>query len=144
MSGPMFNALCLAGGALLVTLFLHRRLGRGRAKEETPSFPAGVDPREFLRARYTVKAWFRVGVFLCSLAALLVYLGGGGRIIPLLLLCGAALCQLGAVRQKTAAHLTRVLQRRFFVKEEPDVASPADAASGWIQENGSTHATTRR
>ena len=83
-------------------------------------------------------------MFLCSLAALLVYLGGGGRIVPLLLLCGAALCQLGAVRQKTAGQLTRVMQRRFFVMEEPDAAAPADAASDWIQENEPTHATTRR
>ena len=143
MSGPMFNALCLAGGALLVTVFLHRRLGRGRAKEETPSFPAGVDPTAFLRARYTVKARFRAGVFLCSLAALLVYFGGGGRIVPLLLLCGAALCQLGAVRQKTSAHLSRTLQQRFFTTDEPTVP-PSEASVGWIQENGSTHATTRR
>ena len=143
MSGPMFNALCLAAGALLVALLFHRRM-RSRQASEEPFFPDETAQREFLRARYAAKARFRAGVFLCSLAALLVYLGGGGRIVPLLLLCGAALCQVGAVRQKTAAHLTQVMQRRFFVKEEPDVAALADAASGRIQENGPTHATTRR
>ena len=143
MSGPMFNALCLAGGALLVTSLFHRRL-RSRQASEEPFFPNETAQREFLRARYAAKARFRAGVFLCSLAALLVYLGGGGRIVPLLLLCGAALCQLGAVRQKTAGQLTRVMQRRFFVMEEPDAAAPADAASDWIQENEPTHATTRR
>ena len=50
MSGPMFNALCLAGGALLVTSLFHRRL-RSRQASEEPFFPNETAQREFLRAR---------------------------------------------------------------------------------------------
>ncbi len=144
MNEAMFNALCLAAGALLVTWWFHRRLGRGRAKEETPGFPVGVDPKAFLRARYAAKARFRAGVFACSLAALLVHLGGGGRIIPLLLLCGAAFCQYGAVRRNTSVFLTRALQQRFFASEEPQPASHVAASSGSAPDEGRPHATIRR
>lgn len=117
-TGPMFNAFCLLGAALLATRFLYRRFSSGGEAAQGPFIPRGENVHAVLRARYAGKAKFRAGVLAFSLAALGVYFGGGGRVIPILLLCGAALCQYGAMRLQTSAYLTQAMQQRFFEAKE--------------------------
>ena len=142
MSGALFNALCLAAAALAATWLLYRRIASGSSPPEE-HLPAGADLRALLKARYAAKAWFRAGVLVCSGAALAVYLGGGGRVIPLLLLCGAAACQYGAARRNTSAYLTQALHQRFFTGQDSE-PSPSETSSGALPEEDVPHATTRR
>ena len=128
----MNNALLLAVAIIVASMLVGRLFSRSGKDNNTdrlrPFGNAGSNDaavasmtREeielLLARRYRIKFLFRLGVFVCSLAACGAYVLLQNRVLALILVFCAGICQYVIYKHKTNDYLTRALAQQGGMPE---------------------------
>ena len=137
----MTNALFLAVAIIVASILVGRLFSRGGKTRNTDRMrpfgcdtgndaPADAMSREEVEAllarRYRIKFLFRLGVFACSLAACGAFVLLHNRVLAIVLVFCAGICQYGIHKHKTNSYLTQVLAQQGLGPERVEHDSQKD------------------
>ena len=123
----MNNALLLAVAIIVASMLVGRLFSRSGKDSNTDRLrpfgsagstdaPAEAMSREEMEAilarRYRIKFLFRIGVFACSLAACGAFILLQSRVLALILVFCAGICQYCIHKHKTNSYLTQALTQQ--------------------------------
>ena len=126
----MNNALFLGVAIIVASMIIGRLFSRSGEKDEkgkkdglrpfgctanddaSASTMTKEEIETLLARRYRIKFFFRLGVLVCSLGACGAYILLQNRILAMVLIFCAALCQYGVYKHKTNSYLAQALLRQ--------------------------------
>lgn len=84
-------------------------------------FTVAENPAEDARRLYKKKTWYRLGVLICSICALIAMYVSYSRYVPCFFIILAGCSQIGVMRHSTRKAFARALEQKIYAGDQDSI-----------------------